>query len=104
LFTKEGKRIHGRINRLVAMTYLPNPENKPEVDHINKDNKYDNSVNNLRWVTSAENKANRPTKGVKKLCTPILCIETGEVFKSQAAAARAKGIHKQGIANVLAGK
>ena len=85
------------------MTYIPNPENKPEVDHIDSTKKYDNSVNNLRWATSSENKANRPKQVIKQF-TPVMCVETGEVFESQAAAARAKGIHRQGIANVLAGK
>lgn len=43
------------IHRLVAMTFIANPENKPEVDHINK-NTHDNRIENLRWVTSKENK------------------------------------------------
>ncbi len=101
--TKDKVRKHARVHRLVAMTYLPNPENKPEVDHIDPTKKYDNSVSNLRWVTSAENKANKTTNNVKRF-TRIMCVDTGEVFRSQAAAARAKGIHRQGIANVLAGK
>lgn len=42
------------IHRLVAMSFLPNPNNKPEVDHINR-NKADNRVENLRWVTTKEN-------------------------------------------------
>ena len=42
-------------HRIVAITFLRNPENKPIVDHING-NKQDNTVKNLRWVTSKENK------------------------------------------------
>ena len=49
------------IHRLVAMAFIPNPENKPCVDHINT-NKSDNTVNNLRWATYKENSNNAMTK------------------------------------------
>lgn len=42
------------LSRLVATAFLPNPDNLPEVDHLDADH-HNNSVNNLEWVTSEEN-------------------------------------------------
>ena len=45
------------VHRLVAQTFIPNPENKPEIDHIDA-NPLNNMVENLRWVTHKENMNN----------------------------------------------
>ena len=69
---KDGNRKSYNIHRLVAEHYIPNPENKRCVDHINRI-RDDNRVENLRWATHSENNQNKTinkdnTSGHKYIC------------------------------------
>ena len=55
---KDGKPKSYLVHRLVALHYIPNPDNLPQVDHRYRD-RTDNRVENLRWVTRSENNQNK---------------------------------------------
>ena len=55
---KEGKEQRFSIHRLLALQFFDNPDNLPQVDHRNQD-KLDNNLENLRWVTKSQNQRNK---------------------------------------------
>lgn len=58
---RNNKKESVLVHRLVCKTFIPNPENKPHIDHINTI-RDDNRIENLRWVTPKENSSNPITK------------------------------------------
>ena len=96
------------VHRMVAETWLDNPNHYKDVNHINGD-KTDNRVENLEWVTHSKNIRHAYRTGLKKpaggrKATPVRIVETGEVYKSQRDCAIRIGVSQPAIAQCLAGR
>ncbi len=106
---KNGMRKNVRVHRLVAFTFLVNPENKQFVNHRNS-KRADNRLENLAWCTHPENMQQTYTNPDRR--TPrkrIILFEDdrvtpSKIYNSIRSAAQLLGITEACIANVLAGK
>lgn len=95
--SKKSRKAY-RVHRLVALTFIPNPDKKPYINH--KDGvKNNNCVENLEWVTQSENMRHAVDVLHRKTgkCTAVECVETGEVFKSQREASIALGLSPNSV-------
>ena len=81
---KKGKKENRRIHRLVAETFIPNPFNKIQINHINGNTK-NNHVSNLEWVTPSENINHAIKNGAKTISVKsrevarIVCIKNNKL-------------------------
>jgi len=115
---KKGKQKTYLIHRLVALKYIPNPNNLPEVNHIDGD-KLNNHYKNLEWCTRPANIQHGfdtglitpPWKGKRGKLHPrgktVQQIKNGEIieeFGSIREAGLITGIHRGTIDQVLSGK
>lgn len=114
---KHGKLTHASPHRLVALAFIPNPDNKSDVNHKNgiRD---DNRVSNLEWMTKSENHnhsyrelgrkaAAGESHGMRKLCAADV-IKIRELYKGGAGSYRAIGkiynVSEATIRHILSGE
>ena len=125
-----GQRRQCLVHKLVAEAFIPNPENKKFIDHINTI-RTDNRVDNLKFVTMTENNNNPITKSKMSLAATkrppineetrkkiialcfrrksknraraVVCLDTGVTYESQHAAERATGIPANKISMICNG-
>lgn len=102
--SKDGKVTNKYIHRLVAEAFIQNPENKPTVDHLNRDTN-NNTLVNLRWATYDEQVNNRNNKNIQNR-KPINIEYNGKVitFNSQTECAKYFGTSKNRINELFKGK
>lgn len=128
--TRNGKNSTVKVHRIVAETFIPNVDNKPQVNHINgvKD---DNRAENLEWVNNSENQKHAFDNGYKEKTrewcrqmgntigkealsrerelrkTPVVAIKedgTEILFGSQQEASKATSVPQANINKVLKGQ
>ena len=98
---KNGKTNYYYVHRLVAMAYIPNPDNLPQINHKDE-NKENNALQNLEWCTCEYN-INYGNRN-QKISKPVYCEELNRIFVSINAAARELDLNSGHISSCCKGK
>lgn len=105
--SKNGKAKAFLVHRIVGFVFILNddPINKTEINHISEE-KTDNRVSNLQWVTPKENSnhGTRIERITKKQSKKVICIETGKVYLSTMDVQRKLGFNQGSIGKCCNGK
>ena len=105
LYAINGKVKREQVSRLVALHFIPNPNNYPCVNHKDE-NKDNNKENNLEWCSRSYNinYGTRNEKASQKISKPIRCVETGVVYKSGKDASLALGVDYSAVSHMINGR
>lgn len=109
--SKEGKSKTHTIHRLVAKTFIDNPDNLPQVNHKDED-KTNNRVENLEWCSAEYNvnygsrtkRQSESQTNYPKFSKRVLCLETGKIYPSTMQVQRELGFANTAISSACNGK
>ena len=105
LTAPNGKKKTERIHRLVALAFIENPNNLPQVNHKDE-NKQNCNVDNLEWCDAKYNinYGTRNLRTAQSRCKKVYCVELDRVFNSIKEAAEILHIDRRNISTVCRGR